>query len=304
MADLPLAVVIVTYNSRHEIDACLNSLLADLGGRSHQVIVVDNASSDGTPAYIMAYWPYVTLLAQSNNRGFAKANNIGLAAASGDPILFLNPDTVIQPGAIAALEATLNVRRDVGVVGPMLLNPDGSLQPSCREFPNLLGHLIGMAELYRIGAVRQLLQGRLVSLSDQRTALRVDWLSGACLMVRRAAIDAVGPMDEGFFMYSEEMEWQYRMAQHTWYAWFEPSACVTHLGGASTAAVPRQRIVWQYQSLYRFYGIYRSTGQRLALRLLVWAVTGPKVLLLALISHANPRRQELLRAFWQVLWLH
>lgn len=303
MADSVLSIIIVTYNSRAEIDACLKSLFADLGGLPAQVIVADNASADGTAEHIAEVWRQVTLLAQTCNRGFAVANNLGIQRARGDRILFLNPDAIVQSGAISALLAAMDAHPDAGIVGPRLLNPDASLQPSCREFPSLLTHFIGMTELYRVRFVRQCLARWFASLGDHGFARRVDWLSGACLLVRRAAIDAVGLMDEGFFLYAEELEWQYRMARRGWSAWFEPSARVLHLGGASTAAVPGQRIVWQYESIYRFYRIHRRAYQRLGLRILVWLVTLPKILILTLMSRGNPRRQELLRAFWQVLWL-
>lgn len=301
MADVSLAAIIVTYNSRREVDACLSSLFADLGTRPAQVIVVDNASSDDTAAHIAARWPSVTLLAQTVNRGFAAANNIGLAAA--DVVLLLNPDTVVHPGALAALLAALAAHPNAGVAGPLLLNVDGSLQPSCRDFPSLFGDFIGMSELYRVGLARRVLSHRVGALSDHRRARAVDWLSGACLLVRRAAIDTVGQMDESFFMYSEELDWQYRMAQHGWLAWFEPAAQVTHLGGASTAPLSGQRIVWQYQSIWRFYRLYRNAGQRLALHWIIWIATLPKIVFLALSSRGNARRRELLRIFWQVLWL-
>lgn len=327
MADPPLSVIIVTLNSRQEIDACLASLFADLGERQAtsdaivnrrlqatsdaivnqrlqaRVIVVDNASTDGTAAHIAAQWPQVTLLAQAENRGFAAANNIGLAHATGDAVLLLNPDTVIQPGALPALLAVLDVRSEVGIIGPMLVNANGSPQSSCRDFPSLLGDLVGMTELYRVPVARRLLRRHLSSLDDECRPRRVDWLSGACLLVRRAAIDAVGSMDEGFFMYSEEMEWQYRMAQRGWVAWFEPAARVLHLGGASTAAFSGERIIWQYQSIWRFYRMYRSASQRFALRWIVWVATLPKITYLAWHARGNAHRQELLRAFWRVLWL-
>ncbi len=303
MGDLALAVIVVTYNSRQEIDACLASLFADLGKRQARVIVVDNASTDGTAPHVAAKWPEVALLAQANNRGFAAANNIGLAHATGDAVLLLNPDTVVQPGALPALLTVLNVRPEVGIVGPMLVNADGLPQSSCRDFPSLLSDLVGMTELYRVPMARRLLRRHLSSLDDQRCARRVNWLSGACLLVRRAAIDTVGPMDEGFFMYSEEMEWQYRMAQRGWVAWFEPAARVLHLGGASTAALSGQRIIWQYQSIWRFYRMYRGASQRFVLRWIVWAATLPKVVYLAWHARGNAHRRELLHAFWQVLWL-
>ena len=303
MADASLAVIIVTYNSRREIGACLSSLFADLGARPAQVVVVDNASTDGTAEYLAEHWRQVTVLAQRENRGFAAANNFGLANTNANAALLLNPDTVVQPGALDALLATLAAHPDAGVVGPMLLNRDDSLQLSCRDFPTLFGDFIGMTELYRVGAVRRLFAQRLVSLTDHRVARYVDWLSGACLLVRRAAVDTVGLMDEGFFMYAEEMDWQYRMVRRGWRVWFEPSARVMHLGGASTAATSAQRIVWQYQSMWRFYHLHRDAGQRLVLRWIIWIATLPKIIVLALASRGNAHRRELLRTFWQVLWL-
>ena len=302
MDDTALPVIIVTFNSKCEIDACLENLYADFE-RPATVIVVDNASVDGTAGHVASRWPQVTLLPQVENVGFAAANNIGLKCAASDPVLLLNPDTVIKPGAMKALLAAMEAHPDAAVVGPMLLNPDGSLQPSCREFPSLIGDLIGMTELYRVQWARRLLGRRLVSLGDHSRERRVDWLSGACLLVRRAAIDDVGPMDDRFFMYSEEMEWQYRMAVRGWTVWFEPRARVVHLGGASTAAVSGQRVVWQYQSIWRFYRQYRDVVQRLALHWIVWFATFPKIAFLALWSRGNSHRRELLRAFWHVLWL-
>lgn len=303
MVEPLISVIIVTYNSRREIGPCLMSLFAELGEMPAQVIVVDNASSDGTPAYLASQWHHVTLLAQNRNLGFAAANNLGLAIARGDPILLLNPDTRLQAGAIHSMLNAIKCHTDVGVVGPQLLNTDGSLQPSCREFPNVLTHFIGMTELYRIEGMRRWLRRWLPSLDEHRTPRYVDWVSGACLLVRRSAIDAVGGMDERFFIYGEELDWQYRMAQHGWRVWFAPSAQIVHAGGASTAAVPAQRIVWQYESIFRFARLHQSVFQQIALRVLVWCITLPKILILAFSAGRAPRRQEMARAYWRVLWL-
>ena len=309
MGNLPLTAIIVTYNSRQEIDTCLQSLFGNLNfdipsNQEADVIVIDNASTDGTPEYLVRQWPQVKLLAQVDNLGFAAANNIGFNISQGDPVLLLNPDTVLTPGALSELLHTLELHPEAGLVGPRLMNSDGSLQSSCRDFPTLLGDMVGMFELYRLKIIRRLLGRYLASLSDHCCPRPVDWISGACLLVRRAAIDAVGLMDESFFMYSEEMEWQYRMAKKGWLVWFEPAAQVIHTGGASTARVPAQRIIWQYQSIFRFYRQYRNRVQRLALRLIVWLATWPKVILLAFISQNDAHRRQLLKGFWQVLWLH
>jgi N-acetylglucosaminyl-diphospho-decaprenol L-rhamnosyltransferase len=303
MAEAPLGVVIVTYNSRREIDTCLEALFSELGSRPAHVIVVDNASTDGTAEWIATRWPQVALRAQRENRGFAAANNAGLRELADEMILLLNPDAVVQPGALSALLVGMEQHPEAGVVGPRLISPDGTWQPSCREFPGLFGDFVGMSELYRWPWARRLLSRGLISLSERIEPRAVDWVSGACFLVRRAAFVDAGPLDESFFMYSEEMEWQYRMTQHGWHAWFEPAAEVVHIGGASTSAVPGRRIVWQYQGIYRFYRLHRSPAQRMALRGLVWAVTWPKILFLTVAGMGLARRRELRRAFWQVLWL-
>lgn len=303
MAGKWISIIIVTYNSYPEIEACLQTLHQALEGLSSEIIIIDNASTDNTVSYIRSHWPQVTLLAQAQNSGFAAANNIGLAIAGGNPILLLNPDTVILPGAISTLLNAFVSHPQAGVVGPKLLNPDGSLQPSCRDFPGLLSDFIGMAELYRLPIIHRWAGKFMSSLSDHRSPRQVDWLSGACLLVRKEAISAAGPMDAGFFMYSEELDWQYRMTQKGWQIWFEPVAQITHIGGASTQAVPGERIMWQYQGILRFYRLHFSVARQIAIKLLIWLVTWPKIIFLALTFRQKPRRRVLLRAFWRVLWL-
>ncbi len=302
MAEPGLTVIIVTYNSRHEVDDCLSSLYSDLDAPA-RVIVVDNASTDGTAEHLAERWPHVERIVSAENKGFAAANNIGLARAGGDRVLLLNPDAMLQPGALAALGAALDYDPCVAVAGPTLLNREGTIQPSWRDFPSLVGDWVGMTELYRFAIVRRLLARRLKSLASLDAAQYVDWLSGACLLVRREAVETAGVLDEGFFMFGEEMEWQYRMAGKGWKVRYEPLARAIHLGGASTNAFAGPRVVWQYTSLYRFYTLYRSKWQRVGLRLVTWTATLPKVVALLILSRGSPRRQELLRAFWQVLWL-
>ncbi len=303
MADPLLSVVVVTYNSAHEISSCLQSVYADLERSLAEVIVVDSASADNTVAVVQAEFPSARLLRLSDNRGFAAAVNAGLESARGSLILLLNPDTVVHSGATRAMLDALERDSRIGVVGPRLLNADGSLQRSCREFPSLLGDLIGLAELYRISWLLRLLGRRLPSLGDHSRAGFVEWVSGACLLVRRTVLDTTGSMDECYFMYSEEMDWQYRMRADGWRVWFEPSACVTHTGGASTSGFRGERIVWQYESMIRFYRIHHGPGRVALLRAMIWLVTWPKVAILAVTSLWKPPRRQLLSAFWRILWL-
>jgi hypothetical protein len=131
----------------------------------------------------------------------------------------------------------------------------------------------------------------------------VDWLSGACLVARRAAIVNVGLMDESYYIYAEELDWQYRMHQEGWKVWFKPSAKVVHIGRASRSHAGGERIIWQYRSMLRFYRLHRGPLRAAPQRLLVWLITWPKILMLALAQVGACERRESLRAFWRVLWI-
>jgi N-acetylglucosaminyl-diphospho-decaprenol L-rhamnosyltransferase len=303
MDDTGLSVIVVTYNSAQEILPCLESLFSNLSSFTTLVIVVDSASTDATVSMVQSAFPQVRILPLSENGGFASANNAGLQQAMDTHVLLINPDTVVHPGAVAAMLRALGSSPDIGVVGPRLLNADGSLQRSCRELPGFLGDLIGMTELYRVPLVRRFLGRWLPSLGDHAVGRYVDWVSGACLLVRRETINDVGPMDEGYYMYSEELDWQYRMFRQGWRVWYEPSAEVIHLGGASTSRVGCERIVWQYRSMLRFYRVHHGRLRAALQRALIWLITVPKILALALAQVGARDRRESLRAFWRVLWL-
>jgi GT2 family glycosyltransferase len=232
----PLAVsaIVVSYNTRQMTLDCLRALIDDLRDIPSEIIVVDNASTDSSPDAIRDNFPGVKLIGNSDNRGFGAANNQGMLASNGDNILLINSDAFPKPGAVAAMLATLSAHADAGLVGPRLLNADGSLQRSCFRFPSP-----GRAWLENLW-ISALVPAD-SPLADYRrwghNALRpVDFVIGACLMVRRTVVEQVGGFDEAFFMYSEESDWQKRIHEAGWKVLFTPTAIVTHLGGASGAA--------------------------------------------------------------------
>jgi len=231
-----LSIVIVSWNVRDLLRGCLRSLYAAPEGRAAQVIVVDNGSTDGSAEMVEAEFPAVQLVRGSENRGFAAANNTGLALAQGRYVLFLNPDTEIIGAALAALLGYAAAQPDVAVVAPQLLNSDGSLQPSRYRFPTFATAFFESTWLEPI-APRQLLDRYYVRDLPEDQVCDVDWVRGAALLVRRAAIDAVGPLDEGFFMYSEELDWCRRFRDAGWRVVYLPTAQVIHHGGKSSDAV-------------------------------------------------------------------
>jgi GT2 family glycosyltransferase len=232
---IDLSVIVVSYNTRELLRDCLTSVGPGCEGLSAEVFVVDNASSDGSADMVRKEFPQVRLVVNDSNLGFAAANNLGLERAKGRYIVLLNSDTQIRQAAMTTLVKFMDARPTAGYCGPRLLNADGSLQASARRFPTVLSAAFSMLGLdRRYPHSRHALS--LHSVSRSGNPFPADWLSGACLMVRSAAMAQVGLMDAGFFLYFEETDWCRRMACAGWEGWYVPQAEVLHLGGQS---VPR-----------------------------------------------------------------
>ena len=205
-----LTVVVVSWNVITLLRDCLRSVASDLGCLSSETIVVDNASADDSAAMVRAEFPEVTLIVNTDNFGFARANNQAIRASSGRYVVLLNSDTIVPPGALETLVAFLDAHPEAGVVGPRLLRPDGTAQPYAFGGDPTLGYLL------RRGINRLIFQRPLHDWTTD-TVQQVDWVSGACLMVRREAIDRAGLLDESIFMYFEDNDWCLRIRQAGWH---------------------------------------------------------------------------------------
>ena len=259
-----LSVLIVNWNVRELLRECLRSIERGRGDLEVEVIVVDSASSDGSAAMVAAEFPWVTLLPQGENVGFPRGNNIALAHARGDYLLLLNPDTVVLGDALPALVAYLQAHPDVGVVGPQLHIPDGSVQSSRRRFPTLATGFLESTWLEGLapGVLRRYYA---LDLPDDAPA-DVDWLTGACLMAPRAVYARVGGLDEGYFMYSEELDWCRRIVAAGWRVVYYPAARVVHhVGKSSEQAVTARHINFQRAKL-RYFRKYHGRGAAALLR--------------------------------------
>ena len=248
-----VSIVIVTYNSRRVVGACLQSLHEHLLGEPYEVIVVDNASSDGTAECVASAAPWARLVRRSSNAGLSAALNDGVAASEGRYVMQLNPDVRIEGEVIARLAAYLSEHLDVGVVAPKLLNDDGTLQMSCRAFPGYSTALFN-----RYSALTKLLPGNRFSrgylMSDFDHAQRrdVDWVSGAALMFPRAVFDQLDGWDAGFFMFNEDVDFCRRVHDAGLRVVYEPAVAVYHSIGASKSASARL-IVERHRSMWRYY---------------------------------------------------
>ena len=231
-----LAIVIVTYNSAADIGRCLDSIPAAARTTTHDVIVVDNASADGTAALVRERWPHVRVLDAGSNLGFARGNNLGIRATDSELVLLLNPDTVPANGAIDRLVAVLDEMPGVAVTGPRIVDDGGRVELS---YGAMIGPLAELRQkLLTLGHARRwpLLAARVDRASGH--ASFPDWVSGACLLIRRADLVAAGLLDERYFLYTEDVDLCAAVRARGRLVRFSPEAEVVHVRGASRASAP------------------------------------------------------------------
>jgi N-acetylglucosaminyl-diphospho-decaprenol L-rhamnosyltransferase len=224
MADV--SVVVVTYNSRPELERCLESV------SGYDVVVVDHGSTDGSVELVRERFPHVRLIEQEN-RGFGAGMNAGMRVAGGRYFLLLNADAWVVGDGVEKLRAFADEHPEAAVVGPRLLNPDGSLQPSVRGFPTLWRLATEYFFLRRLAPRSRLFNGFYGAGFDHRSVREAEWLGAACLLVRRESVDDVGFFDEDFFLFSEEVDWCCRFRKAGWKVLFFPGAEVMHVFTAS-----------------------------------------------------------------------
>ena len=229
-------MVIVNWNTREMLLDAIDSLKKTTHGTTYEVIVVDNASADGSVEAVTELHPDVKVIRNPDNYGFARANNIGFAIASGDAYCLVNTDVLALDGAIDTLWQYLRDHPRVGAVGPRTFNGDGAVRRNVRRFPDLRNALGDHLWLRR--ALPAVFPGRSLSLAETESPCVVDVLSGCFLMVRREAVEDIGPLDEGFFFYGEDTDWGRRFRDGGWDCVYHPRAEAIHFGGGSTAAYP------------------------------------------------------------------
>jgi GT2 family glycosyltransferase len=256
-----VSVVVVTYNSLPDVLTLLGSLREHTAGVSYDAIVVDNASRDGTGEAVAREHPSVRTIHRASNGGLARAINDGVRASSGELVAVLNPDVRLVDDALSTLAAYLRAHPDIGVVGPRLLNEDGTLQLSCRSFP---GYATAFFSRYSLAT--RLVPGNpfsrryLMSDYDHAEPRDVDWLSGAAMMFPRKLFDAIGGWDERFFLFNEDVDFCKRAHEAGWRVVYNPGASMYHRIGISRSA-PARVIVERHRSMWRYYRKHMRGGR-------------------------------------------
>ncbi|MBC2722687.1 MAG: glycosyltransferase family 2 protein [Desulfosporosinus sp.] len=233
-----ISIIIVSWNTREILRKCLESLCNHTRNISFEIIVVDNNSSDGSPEAVEREFPQVKLIRNQENLGFAGANNIGIKAGSGRYVALVNSDIIVLGDCIRRMTEFMDENPSVGMAGPRILNPDRTLQVSCRHFPSIWNNLCQVLGFNKVFPKSALFSEPLMKYWSHDAQQKVDVLSGCFWVVRRKALDEVGSLDENFFIYGEDIDWCRRFQQSGWDVMFYPGAEAIHFGGASSSNAP------------------------------------------------------------------
>ena len=296
--DLVLSIALVCWNNKDYLDPCLKSLYDSGMKNSFDVIVVDNGSTDGSQQMLAEKYPQVMLIQNAGNVGLGKASNQGIIATQGRYILLLNNDTIVNGKSFDDMIECLDTNPKAGAVGGKLMNPDGTIQAGYNYFSSLYQEFLVATQL------GELIRRGYPAVMDANEVKSVDWLGSACLMVRRSALDEVGLLDEGYFIYGDEADLQYRLKKAGWEIYFLPNATTIHYGGRSMNRWSRRKMVYRGKMLFyqKHYGFF----QTLLLRILLGILSVAKLMIWSLVFISPSKRdrsQKELKSNLEVLGL-
>jgi GT2 family glycosyltransferase len=266
----PISVIIVNWNTQDYLRQCLDSVYATSLPCVHEVIVVDNASVDGSPEMVANDFPDVVLIRAPSNLGFARANNLAMTRASGTLFALVNSDALVHQGCLQTLGEYMRQHPDVGLVGPKVTGGDGNLQETCRHLPTLWNTTCRALGLDRVFGKRWIFGGYELPTSTYGKRMEVEVLSGCFCVARKQAVDAVGGLDEQFFFYGEDIDWGKRLRHAGWKLVFLPEATATHFGGGSSSKAPLRYSIEILRATLKYWRKHHGiAGQAMAQALLV-----------------------------------
>jgi GT2 family glycosyltransferase len=310
-----VTICILSWNAKEYLARCLDSLVhpeepdvqealarAGLAGGQEpaeaippELLVVDNGSIDYSADMVESRFPEVRLIRTHRNLGFAGGNNVGYRASRGRYFLMLNSDTAVPRGAITRLVRFADQNPQAAFIGPRVVNPDGSLQYSCRRFPNLRAALLRNTPLARFARGSAAVREYLMTDWGHDQPREVDWLSGCCLLVRREATEQIGLLDEQYFMYCEDMDWGFRAREAGWSSVYYPGAQVVHEVGKSADKLPRRMIAFHHISMYLFWRKHYGANASWPIRMLVASGLAARAIATIISTHLMRLRGRLMR---------
>lgn len=280
-----VSVVIVNWKTPRLLARCLDSIQEDRGAKDFEIIIVDNASGDGSVEMLAKDYPYVKVVANNENVGFSRACNQVIPGAAGQYVLLLNPDTVVVENAISKLADFMDAHPDCGTAGPKVLNPDGTLQLACRRsFPTPEAAFYRVTYLSRIFPNNPVFSKYNLSSADPTKVLEVDALSGSCMMVRADIIKQIGLLDENIFMFGEDIDWCWRIKQAKWKVFYTPDPVVYHIHGAASRLRPIGTTINLHKGMEVFYRKHLAQKYWAPFNLLVYAAIWIRAGLFILIN--------------------
>lgn len=265
---MDLSVIIVSFNTKELLDACLQSVFASKGV-SFEVIVVDNASTDGSAAFVTHKYPKVRVIDNKNNVGFAKANNQGMKTARGERFLLLNSDTKVFPETFEKLVAYARSHNDASIIGCQILSSSGIIKPSAGYYPSLLRVFLWMTFLDDLGLKYVIRPYHVQDAPFFTKDQTVDWVQGACMLIPKRVYERVGGLDEDIFMYGEDVEYGKRVKDSGFNVLFCAGTRIIHIGQGSSGKRPILALVGEYQGLTNMYRKRKGYLSRIVLRLLL-----------------------------------
>ncbi|MCE5216707.1 glycosyltransferase family 2 protein [bacterium] len=292
---MDLSICIVSYQCKDKLRECLESLRAHRPTVEHEVIVVDNGSTDGTPEMLRSELYWARSILNPDNRGFSVACNQGFEASSGKTLMMLNPDTLLTHDAFDGLLRFVRERPWIGAVGPKLLQPDAQPEMSCREFPTLMNALWNLTGLSTAFSGSKVFGHLEMSWWDHAEPRAVDWLSGAAVMFTRTAWEKVGPLDEGFFLQGAELDWQKRLARQGFERWYLPTATILHHPGRSWTSKEADEVVPVHRAAFRYFRKHHGPLSSFVLRAMATIAALPKAVWYGLASVLWSRKEQTAR---------